>query len=188
MAIGIRSWALARTPHSEQPTKSAVVSTVITTSSGSSTTSRTRKPSSPSSLGQGRYRRSSSRQGSSRCSLRTAATMAGAPDRVRGPSGQLPQLSAPRWNAKSLVCRVILPRPLAAGPAPIASRHHVTTQTKAAGTNVVNPWRYAGQYQDISTGLYKMGARYYQPELGRWTQRDPSGRRRTPMSTSKATR
>lgn len=24
-------------------------------------------------------------------------------------------------------------------------------------------------------GLYKMGARYYQPELGRWTQQDPSG-------------
>jgi RHS repeat-associated protein len=52
----------------------------------------------------------------------------------------------------------------------------VTTETKAALTNVVNPWRYAGQYQDVSTGLYKMGARYYQPELGRWTQPDPSGR------------
>ncbi len=38
-----------------------------------------------------------------------------------------------------------------------------------------NPWRYAGQYQDTSTGLYKMGARYYQPELGRWSQQDPSG-------------
>jgi RHS repeat-associated protein len=51
----------------------------------------------------------------------------------------------------------------------------VTTETKALLTNVFNPWRYAGQYQDVSTGLYKMGARYYQPELGRWTQRDPSG-------------
>ena len=51
----------------------------------------------------------------------------------------------------------------------------VTTETKAAGTNVSNPWRYAGQYQDVSTGLYKMGARYYQAELGRWTQPDPSG-------------
>lgn len=51
----------------------------------------------------------------------------------------------------------------------------VTTETKAALTNVFKPWRYAGQYQDVSTGLYKMGARYYQPELGRWTQPDPSG-------------
>ncbi len=51
----------------------------------------------------------------------------------------------------------------------------VTTETKALLTNVFNPWRYAGQYQDTSTGLYKMGARYYQPELGRWTQPDPSG-------------
>jgi RHS repeat-associated protein len=40
---------------------------------------------------------------------------------------------------------------------------------------VFNPWRYTGQYQDTTTGLYKMGARYYQPELGRWTQQDPSG-------------
>ncbi len=51
----------------------------------------------------------------------------------------------------------------------------VTTETKAVLTNVFNPWRYAGQYQDTTTGLYKMGARYYQPELGRWTQPDPSG-------------
>lgn len=51
----------------------------------------------------------------------------------------------------------------------------VTTETKAALTNVFNPWRYAGQYQDVSTGMYKMGARYYQPELGRWTQQDPLG-------------
>jgi RHS repeat-associated protein len=42
-------------------------------------------------------------------------------------------------------------------------------------TNVFNHWRYTGQYQDTTTGLYEIGARYYQPELGRWTQRDPSG-------------
>jgi RHS repeat-associated protein len=51
----------------------------------------------------------------------------------------------------------------------------VTTETKALLTNVFNPWRYTGQYQDTTTGLYKMGARYYQPEFGRWTQPDPSG-------------
>ncbi len=51
----------------------------------------------------------------------------------------------------------------------------VTTETKATLTNVFNPWRYTGQYQDASTGMYKVGARYYQPELGRWTQQDPSG-------------
>jgi RHS repeat-associated protein len=50
-----------------------------------------------------------------------------------------------------------------------------TTETKALLTNVFNPWRYTGQYQDITTGLYKIEARYYQPELGRWTQPDPSG-------------
>jgi RHS repeat-associated protein len=56
----------------------------------------------------------------------------------------------------------------------------VTTETKALLTNVFNPWRYAGQYQDTTTGLYKMGARYYQPELGRWTQPDPSGQEANP--------
>jgi uncharacterized protein RhaS with RHS repeats len=40
----------------------------------------------------------------------------------------------------------------------------VTTETTSSA--VANPWRYTGQYQDLATGLYKMGARYYQPELG----------------------
>jgi RHS repeat-associated protein len=37
------------------------------------------------------------------------------------------------------------------------------------------PFRYAGAYLDPS-GLYKMGARYYDPALGRFTQPDPSGK------------
>lgn len=49
--------------------------------------------------------------------------------------------------------------------------------TKTANTEQYdsNPWRYTGAYQDNSTGLYKLGARYYQPMLGRFTQPDPSG-------------
>jgi RHS repeat-associated protein len=46
-----------------------------------------------------------------------------------------------------------------------------TTETRLAGA-VDNPWRYTGAYQDL-TGFYKICARYYQPDLGRWTQRDP---------------
>ncbi|MGW4310306.1 RHS repeat-associated core domain-containing protein [Streptomyces californicus] len=42
-----------------------------------------------------------------------------------------------------------------------------------AGTN--QPYRYTGTYLDPS-GLYKMGARYYDPQLGRFTQPDPSGK------------
>jgi RHS repeat-associated protein len=42
-----------------------------------------------------------------------------------------------------------------------------------AGTGTVtNPWRFAGGYLDASSGLYKMGDRYYDPTLGRWTQPD----------------
>ncbi|MEU9171897.1 RHS repeat-associated core domain-containing protein [Streptomyces sp. NPDC048420] len=39
---------------------------------------------------------------------------------------------------------------------------------------VPQPFRYSGAYLD-PTGLYKMGARYYDPQIGRFTQPDPSG-------------
>ncbi len=45
--------------------------------------------------------------------------------------------------------------------------------TSSSGS-VANPWGYAGGYLD-STGLVKFGARYYDPNLGRWTQRDGVG-------------
>ncbi|MEW2320830.1 RHS repeat-associated core domain-containing protein [Streptomyces griseoincarnatus] len=40
-------------------------------------------------------------------------------------------------------------------------------------------YRYAGAYLD-PTGLYKMGHRYYDPSLGRFTQPDPSGQETNP--------
>jgi RHS repeat-associated protein len=40
---------------------------------------------------------------------------------------------------------------------------------------VSNPWQYAGGYLDATTGLYKFGTRYYDPQTGRWTQKDPIG-------------
>ncbi len=36
-----------------------------------------------------------------------------------------------------------------------------------------NPWQYASGYYDANTGLYKFGTRYYDPQTGRWTQKDP---------------
>jgi RHS repeat-associated protein len=36
------------------------------------------------------------------------------------------------------------------------------------------PWGFAGEYLDTN-GLYKMGMRWYDPRVGRWTQTDPSG-------------
>ena len=38
-----------------------------------------------------------------------------------------------------------------------------------------NPWRYTGGYWDAGVGLYKLGARYYDPARGRFTQPDPLG-------------
>ena len=36
-----------------------------------------------------------------------------------------------------------------------------------------NPFQYTGEYAEAGGGLYKIGARYYAPGLGRWTQLDP---------------
>ena len=36
----------------------------------------------------------------------------------------------------------------------------------------VNPLRYRGYYYDSETGLYYVSSRYYDPEVGRWTNAD----------------
>jgi len=46
-----------------------------------------------------------------------------------------------------------------------------TSKTEA----VSNPWQFASGYLDANTGLYKFGERYYDPQVGRWTQKDPVG-------------
>jgi len=38
-----------------------------------------------------------------------------------------------------------------------------------------NPFRFSSKYHDAETGNYYYGFRYYSPELGRWTARDPIG-------------
>jgi RHS repeat-associated protein len=49
------------------------------------------------------------------------------------------------------------------------------TMTEAEKTGVDNPYRYSTKEWDEKSGLYYFGARYYSPEIGRWTQRDPAG-------------
>ncbi|MDQ4069210.1 MAG: RHS repeat-associated core domain-containing protein, partial [Actinomycetota bacterium] len=46
------------------------------------------------------------------------------------------------------------------------------TATTMNGSLPPNPWRWNASYLD-ATGLYKMGERYYDPTLGRFTQVDP---------------
>jgi len=46
--------------------------------------------------------------------------------------------------------------------------------------------RYAGEVQDSPTGLYYMGARYLDPELGRWLSLDPElGKLSSPQSLNR---
>jgi RHS repeat-associated protein len=53
------------------------------------------------------------------------------------------------------------------------------TATATAVTS--NPLQYIGGYKD-STGLYKLGARYYDTGAGRFTQFDPSGQESNPYA------
>jgi RHS repeat-associated protein len=38
--------------------------------------------------------------------------------------------------------------------------------------HTANPFGYGGQHLDSGTGLYKMGQRYYDPALARWSAQD----------------
>jgi len=49
------------------------------------------------------------------------------------------------------------------------------TMTQAEKSGVDNPYRYSTKEWDENSGLYYFGFRYYSPEIGRWTQRDPAG-------------
>lgn len=50
------------------------------------------------------------------------------------------------------------------------------TITATGGQATTNKYRYTGAFiDDTSTGLYKLGARYYTQDTGRFTQPDPSG-------------
>ncbi|MFH8791941.1 RHS repeat-associated core domain-containing protein [Streptomyces sp. NPDC017941] len=49
----------------------------------------------------------------------------------------------------------------------------------ATSEKVSQPYRFAGGYQD-PTGLYHFAARYYDPNIGRFTQPDPSGQEKNP--------
>jgi RHS repeat-associated protein len=60
-----------------------------------------------------------------------------------------------------------------------------TTEQRLTGA-MNNQWRYTGEYQDAATGLYKIGHRYLDTTLGRWTQQDPLLRAANPMQPAEA--
>ena len=51
---------------------------------------------------------------------------------------------------------------------------NITNRASLTATAASNPIRFAGGYQD-SSGLMKFGTRYYDPQIGRFIQADPSG-------------
>ncbi|RZJ93777.1 MAG: RHS repeat protein, partial [Hymenobacter sp.] len=48
---------------------------------------------------------------------------------------------------------------------------------QAKGDALVCPFRYQGQYEDMETGLYYNGLRYYDPATGQYISQDPIGLR-----------
>ncbi|MFI7388033.1 RHS repeat-associated core domain-containing protein [Streptomyces sp. NPDC049813] len=53
------------------------------------------------------------------------------------------------------------------------------TRTDYTSETVEQPYQFAGGYHD-PTGLYHYAARYYDPNIGRFTQPDPSGQEQNP--------
>ncbi|WP_190195133.1 RHS repeat-associated core domain-containing protein, partial [Streptomyces minutiscleroticus] len=57
---------------------------------------------------------------------------------------------------------------------------HLPPRHTHTDTNLTKPYyRFAGNYQD-PTGLYHLQARYYDANIGRFTQPDPSGQEQNP--------
>jgi RHS repeat-associated protein len=47
------------------------------------------------------------------------------------------------------------------------------TLTSTGSFAATNPFKFSTKYCDVETGLYYFGYRYYNPETGRWINRDP---------------
>ncbi|WP_186780125.1 RHS repeat-associated core domain-containing protein [Streptomyces salinarius] len=62
---------------------------------------------------------------------------------------------------------------------PVSPRCTRIHQSRSTTTETPQPYRCAGAYAD-PIGLYKLGHRYYDPTLGRFTQPDPSATKPTP--------
>lgn len=65
----------------------------------------------------------------------------------------------------------------AAGTSTVASYSYDPYGTSLSATGTLastNPYRYATGYYDAASGLLKLGERYYNPALGRFTQVDPT--------------
>jgi RHS repeat-associated protein len=63
------------------------------------------------------------------------------------------------------------------GPGPDADvtatyRYEPFGETQDITGDLSQPYRFAGEYRDTETGHYKIGLRYYNPQLARWTQQD----------------
>jgi RHS repeat-associated protein len=101
-------------------------------------------------------------------------TGAASTEYLRGPGGELLSRSRGTYLANYGTDRLGNVTALVSGESVVQSYAYDPWGVEIASSGVwYNPYRYTGTYQDEATGLYQMGARYYQPGTGRFTQLDP---------------
>lgn len=99
---------------------------------------------------------------------------------TRGPQGELLGQRAPGGRYYYLYDGLGSTAALTDSAGAVVNRYSYDPwgKTLSSTGTVANPYRFGGSYgayTDIATGLVKIGQRYYDPNLGRWTQRDPLG-------------
>jgi len=82
-----------------------------------------------------------------------------------------------KWSRFEAATHVLIPWSVDSnGQAPVSVtdryRYDPYGDTAAHTGASSNPWRYTGAFLDEANGFYKMGLRFYDPDLGRWTQQD----------------
>ncbi|MDQ1438358.1 MAG: hypothetical protein QOK43_1987 [Acidimicrobiaceae bacterium] len=96
---------------------------------------------------------------------------------TRDPKGNLLSLRTKNGTAYYVLDAIGSALALTDGSGSVAAHYQYDpfgTQVKGEGPlAAVNPFRFASGYFDVSTGLTKFGARYYDSMTGRWTQQDP---------------
>ncbi len=108
-------------------------------------------------------------------SLETSATGGGNATYLREPGGGLVSVTSGTRFQNHFTDRQGTVTATVNGYGNLVNTYRYDPYGSSVGTTgtVYNEYRYAGTYREPALGMYLMGARYYQPTTGRFTQADP---------------